>query len=509
MSALISLSSRLLDQLSSPEDSDSVRGCGPEALELLRKEPHRALALADKKLRVWPFKDVELRWRRLFEDASLLLAGRSILDGLDSSSDEGANKEQPDTSNHSDGSEAIPSASGAILGKRKGIETMQYDFSWLQKTVRLLDMAIIMTGAPQYHAKITELFSLLESYISLADSEEHQTDAPPAKRLQAEVTGTSKGFSPDLASDSLSIRMPQTQHHPGFRLNAIAGKPYVLKGAIDHWPALAEPDRRWANPSYLIRKTLGGRRLVPVELGRSYTDEGWGQKIMSFGEFMDKWILPKRSNQPESSGTDGSQEENLAYLAQHDLLSQVPALRHDIGVPDAVWELMGTESYPGTLSAPGVAPRKARMAEPIINTWFGPPGTITPLHTDPYDNILCQVVGKKYIRLYPPEETPRMFPQGKELQEVQGADGLMEIKEIDMSNTSSIPADAVEMGPVAILEEVDEGDESPSASKWEDFEQAEYLDLVLEEGQALYIPRGWWHYVRSLTVSFSVSFWWD
>jgi ribosomal protein L16 Arg81 hydroxylase len=24
----------------------------------------------------------------------------------------------------------------------------------------------------------------------------------------------------------------------------------------------------------------------------------------------------------------------------------------------------------------------------------------------------------------------------------------------------------------------------------------------------LYVPPGWWHYVRALTVSFSVSFWW-
>lgn len=33
-------------------------------------------------------------------------------------------------------------------------------------------------------------------------------------------------------------------------------------------------------------------------------------------------------------------------------------------------------------------------------------------------------------------------------------------------------------------------------------------DCVLEAGQMLYIPRGWWHYVKSTTVSFSVSYWW-
>lgn len=37
----------------------------------------------------------------------------------------------------------------------------------------------------------------------------------------------------------------------------------------------------------------------------------------------------------------------------------------------------------------------------------------------------------------------------------------------------------------------------------------EFQDCILEEGEMLYIPPKWWHYVRSLTTSFSVSFWWS
>ena len=40
-------------------------------------------------------------------------------------------------------------------------------------------------------------------------------------------------------------------------------------------------------------------------------------------------------------------------------------------------------------------------------------------------------------------------------------------------------------------------------------EDLEFLDCILEEGEMLYIPPKWWHYVRSLTTSFSVSFWWS
>ena len=41
------------------------------------------------------------------------------------------------------------------------------------------------------------------------------------------------------------------------------------------------------------------------------------------------------------------------------------------------------------------------------------------------------------------------------------------------------------------------------------FEYEKYVDVILEEGEMLYVPVGWWHYVRSLEVSFSVSFWWN
>lgn len=37
----------------------------------------------------------------------------------------------------------------------------------------------------------------------------------------------------------------------------------------------------------------------------------------------------------------------------------------------------------------------------------------------------------------------------------------------------------------------------------------EFVDCILEEGEMLYIPPKCWHYVRSLTTSFSVGFRWS
>jgi lysine-specific demethylase 8 len=113
------------------------------------------------------------------------------------------------------------------------------------------------------------------------------------------------------------------------------------------------------------------------------------------------------------------------------------------------------------------------------------------MHVDPYHNILAQVVGSKYIRLYAPGESSKLYARGIE-------DGG-----VDMCNTSALD--------VGVLEGWDGTKEKQEESvrKYPLYKTAEYVDLILEEGECLYIPLGWWHYVRSLSVSFSVSFWWN
>jgi len=40
------------------------------------------------------------------------------------------------------------------------------------------------------------------------------------------------------------------------------------------------------------------------------------------------------------------------------------------------------------------------------------------------------------------------------------------------------------------------------------FEDAALVGCTLAPGEMLYIPKGWWHYLRALEPSASVSFWW-
>jgi hypothetical protein len=84
---------------------------------------------------------------------------------------------------------------------------------------------------------------------------------------------------------------------------------------------------------------------------------------------------------------------------------------------------------------------------------------------------------------------------------------------VDMSNTSRVDLDeGMEvLGEVSCWEV--EGLSSERRREFEEefpgFKDARYIEGILAPGECLYLPVGWWHYIRSLTPSFSVSFWFN
>lgn len=217
----------------------------------------------------------------------------------------------------------------------------------------------------------------------------------------------------------------------------IRGAPVIITSAMISWPALT----KWRNLDYL--KKVAGNRTVPVEIGEHYLASGWKQELMTMVELLERLQTPQCSPYLR------------AYLAQHPLFDQIPNLREDILIPDYC------AASGGELQS--------------INAWLGPIGTVTPLHHDPHHNLLSQVIGRKYVRLYSPHVSSGMYPFGESM----------------LSNSSQVDLD------------------NPDYEKFPLAKNLPFLDCVLEEGEMLYIPPKWWHYVRSLTSSFSVSFWWS
>lgn len=687
---------------------------------LLIKRLDDLLETARAKFYVYPFKDVPEEWRRLYTDGGCLKAAALLVElkgdrlrrtygGAD---EEGGQK-----------------TGGRVDDERSPECTLGTFEEVLDRIVETLDLVLIMSGAPGNGRKqwIEKTFDLLESMLKERDAQNSTNTKPqPASapgspneaetrpRKRQRITGSrhphnqdktqmytdrfpsSTPFIPPIThpvprKSNLSLEDFQRHllfpDHPPHTSPTFGAMPMVVTGAIEHWPARNE--RPWRSPSYLMEMTLGGRRRVPVEVGRSYTDGGWGQRVIPFREFVEEFIIKpsiqavqghdvlegderEGAGKDWRSGADGKRTSlslpppkgddasnytehvikphrglngrsslggkegacpstivgdplegpccpppsrppcpdtlQTGYLAQHNLFAQIPALRLDISIPDYCYisppppvassPFYKAHSKPGN-GGNGEDEGTKELKDVMLNAWFGPAGTISPLHVDPYHNLLCQVVGRKYVRLYPPGA--RIWRRGLEMdgrqvaielgrmayqmtadegaqEEVaendrgrRGSDGddsgrasESEKKDgVDMSNTSQIDIGAFEGWDDVPDDELSSSDSdsivddlpaasstvpsmkptsSPATTSWQahsaaaqlgnhlpsefltedrkkrarkyrrrfpHFEFEDYVDVILEEGEMLYVPVGWWHYVRSLEVSFSVSFWWN
>jgi len=286
-------------------------------------------------------------------------------------------------------------------------------------------------------------------------------------------------------------------------------------------------------------------------VGRSYTDEGWGQRIVPFGEFLRGAMLTSpdentKNHTPELSPSihlDAKNKEQqkegsssalaTAYLAQHDLLTQIPHLRSDVAIPDYCYATTSRNTPSSSTAPSSPAPSSPSSSdptetttEPSLNIWLGPDGTISPAHTDPHQNLLAQVFGRKYVRLFRPEDGEGMYPIGSSSSDEDGekrgglGGGGGDGGGVDMHNTSSVDVGLeVEIlggddfrcggGDDDDFRVEEKGKKSTQRRNFPFFHKLEYLETVLCPGEVLYIPRGWWHYVRALEASCSVSFWWD
>lgn len=430
-------------ELEKTVSNEQIQLCGLGPLKILDSHPDQVLDLAHQKLHTWPYKNVPMCWRRLYEDASLSKAVSML-------------REE---------SERINEAFWTMRTPAKA-ESVRVSSEWLTELVTVLDRGITLTGAPGRAGLFEDVLQQLQNHI-----EDEQDESIP------KVIDVPRGWAPTFESQH---KIPKSKKPVDFEAFQVylndTTSPIIIPGVMEAWPATS----LWRNPSYLLRVTLGGRRMVPVEVGKSYLDAGWSQRMMPFKDFMKDFLLSKSP-------------EDVGYLAQHDLFAQIPALKNDIAIPDYCY----TSPPPPSKAAARTAglDSAGHLDEPMLNAWFGPKGTRTPLHTDPYHNILCQVVGYKYVRLYKPSERAKLYPCGED------------DNGIDMSNTSQV--DVSHWRTHIWDDRIDLDAQRAEHLKFPLFGQAKYVEGILGPGESLYIPLGWWHYVESLSTSFSVSFWWN
>jgi hypothetical protein len=212
-------------------------------------------------------------------------------------------------------------------------------------------------------------------------------------------------------------------------------RPVVMTGAFDDWPAMT----KWTGEQL---KSRFGDRTVSVQANRN-ADTNYelnSDKLrseMSFGEFVDI--------------TETSGETNNYYITANNSGKNKDALKE-------LWDDIV------------LFPEYLRNDDPANRGffWFGPKGTVTPLHHDLTNNFMAQVRGRKLVRLVAPYELANLY------------NNRHCYSQVDLDNVDY--------------------------NRFPLFRNVTVTDVVIGPGDLLFLPIGWWHYVRGLDISITMTF---
>lgn len=259
--------------------------------------------------------------------------------------------------------------------------------------------------------------------------------------------------------------------------------PAVLCGCTKNWTAFSLWNPRNNGLNYLQERV--GSSVVEAMISSSapvfYGDLGSHQRVpLPFSTFLDlcKKRMHMQTQQQQhldndhcvASHTDKSQHDCLSFedVPEQIYLAQVPIMNSNRQEKVQLGTLREDIQTPPILGAKYLS---------SINLWMNNAQSRSSTHYDPHHNLLCIVSGRKQVVLWPPSASPSLYPMP-----IYG----------EASNHSSV---ALENPDYSIY---------PRAEHLMEFGQK----VVLEAGDALFIPEGWFHQVDSDDFTIAINFWW-
>lgn len=212
-------------------------------------------------------------------------------------------------------------------------------------------------------------------------------------------------------------------------------RPVIITDAMKDWPAM----HKWT-PEFFSSQF--SEKMVEVQFNRNadplFEENSIShKKTMRFGEYIDL---------VENGG-----ETNDYYMTANN--SQL----NSESLADLYNDIVYFSNYLNPLDAKGRA-----------FIWYGPKGSITPIHHDLTNNFMAQVRGKKTVRLISSYQLPLLYNYKHCFSEV------------DLLNIDY--------------------DRFPL------FRDVNILEITLYPGEILFIPVGWWHHVMGLDITITMSF---
>lgn len=212
------------------------------------------------------------------------------------------------------------------------------------------------------------------------------------------------------------------------------------------------------------------KRSRPVIL-RGYHRNDAALTTWSIQAFIDR--LPDQSVDLDVG--DAMVSDGLTFEVQslHRYLEQVAASADHEGEPVRYLQGFNIFAHDPTLYDEIHFPHLSQSAVREIRAgWIGPAGTVTGYHADIGDNQLSQVVGRKLVKFVSPDQADRVYRTKK-----YDPNGIACAVDADAWNSHAHPR----------------------------FADTDALYAVLDPGDSVFIPGGWFHYVRSLDPSISVN----
>jgi hypothetical protein len=232
-------------------------------------------------------------------------------------------------------------------------------------------------------------------------------------------------------------------------------RPVVLRGLVADWPVVqAARESPRALRNYLAAFDAGARTEV----------------FLADAAIRGKYYY--------NQGLQGFNFERCTMQLMEAVDCILAALDQPGGRSVYVGSVPTVDCLPG-FAAGNPLPLVARGGGPRI--WLGTAANISS-HYDTFDNLACVVAGRRRFTLYAPELIGRLYVG-------------------PLDNTMSGP-------PVSLAASAPH----PEATQFPLFAEIrdQALQAELEPGDALYLPKLWWHQVES-TATFNglVNYWWD
>lgn len=231
--------------------------------------------------------------------------------------------------------------------------------------------------------------------------------------------------------------------------------PVVLKGLVSHWPSVSLKDKKFEDLATYLKKFWTNTRPVnayvaaPEVKGRY----GYNEAFNNFNFRSGSAPLP----------------DVMQRLMEQEALPRELACSIYVGSTPVDQWLPGFQEA-NSLSVPGT---------PLVNFWLGNETTVAAHYDFPH-NVACVVRGCRRFTLFPPSQIENLYVG---------------------------PIDRTPSGQPISLVDFD----NPDFDAFPLFQKAlkHGQTVVLEPGDAIFVPSMWWHHVKSLSgCNMLVNYWW-